>query len=96
MRSRIGLAWTLEQLALLAIVTMSDPEPGKEGKEAKDPAKVAERQTAIGNAVSYLRQAQSSMMHRRSCATWRRRWSCRATVPKPKSWFYRRYKAVAK
>lgn len=57
-RSRIGLARTLEQLALLAIVTMSDPEPGKEGKEAKDPAKVAERQTAIGNAVSYLRQAQ--------------------------------------
>jgi len=55
-RSRLGLARTLEQLALLSLLTVGDL--GDAGKEVKDPAKIADRQTAIGNAVSLLRQAQ--------------------------------------
>jgi tetratricopeptide (TPR) repeat protein len=55
-RSRLGLAKTLEQLALLAIVSSGDLSDA--AKDAKDAAKVTEQKTALGNAVGLLRQAQ--------------------------------------
>ena len=50
-RARVGLSRTHEQLALLQLSNVSETEP-------KDAAKQAERQTALSNAVSMLRQAQ--------------------------------------
>lgn len=49
-RARVGMARSLEQIAVLSLATASETE-------TKDPAKQAERQTALGSAVSLLRQA---------------------------------------
>lgn len=58
-RSRIGMAKSLEQVALLAILTAGElVDPDKAGKDPKEQAKLTEQKTALASAVSLLRQAQ--------------------------------------